>query len=57
MTTQPQAGDTQLQPDDSKLKRATRKRAGESKESKTPGAMSRWRRCADLWGGWQPSGL
>jgi HSP20 family protein len=44
MTTQPEAGDTQPE-------------GGESKESKTQGAMTRWPRdLTDLWTGWQPFG-
>jgi HSP20 family protein len=58
MTTQPQAGDmrpqagdTQPQPGDTQFE------TGESKESKTPGGMTRWPRdLTDLWGGWQPFG-
>jgi HSP20 family protein len=50
MTTQPQAGDTpqagESQPE-----------GGESRESKTQGAMTRWPRdLTDLWTGWQPFG-
>ena len=58
MTTQPQAGESRPQPDDMEPQAGdTEPRADESKESKTPGTMSRWPRdLTDLWGGWQPFG-
>jgi HSP20 family protein len=50
MSTQPHAGDTPQAGD-------TQPEGGESKESKTQGAMTRWPRdLTELWGGWQPFG-
>jgi HSP20 family protein len=50
MTTQPPAGDSPQAGD-------TQPEGGESKESKTQGAMTRWPRdLTDLWTGWQPFG-
>ena len=50
MTTQPPAGDSPQAGD-------TQPEGGESKESKTQGAMTRWPRdLTDLWTGWQPLG-
>ena len=56
MTTQSQPGESQPQPGDMQAG-DTQADAGESKESKAQGAMSRWPRdLTDLWGGWQPFG-